>query len=125
MKLGSIIDKLHALREERRALSKEDKALKADFDENKATLIEHLDEQGTKRASSDFATASITESDVGTIAERERFWKWIMRTKRYEMLTWNISQPALREYIEQSRGNKPPPGIEMFTKRDISLTKLK
>lgn len=125
MNIGSIINKIHQIREERRELAKEDKALKTEFDEGKTVLIDYLVEQGTNGARSDKAVASITESDVGNIDDRERFWKWVMRTKRYEMLTWNVSQPALREFIEQSRGNKPPPGIEMFTKRDVSLTKLK
>lgn len=125
MNIGSIINKLHALREDRRNLAKEDKDLKGRYDEGKIELIEYLKSQGTKRASSDMATASITESEVGNIDDRERFWKWVMKTKRYEMLTWNVSQPALREYIEQTRGHKPPPGVEMFTKEDISLTKLK
>ena len=122
---GKIADLMHDIREQRREIAKEDKALKTQYDELEQELLTALYEQDVTQVKSDKATASIQKQQVGSVQDKEKFLAWCKKTNRMYMLTGAVSQPAYREYVEQARGHKPPPGIEEITKTTISLRATK
>ena len=65
--IGSLIDKLEAVREKKRVLAEQDKVLSAQYAELEATLLQRLDADGTQKASSKKATVSISEVVVANV----------------------------------------------------------
>lgn len=121
---GALIDKMSAVREKIRALAKQEKALKEEYDDLETRLIASLDAADLDGAKSKCATGTITETEVATAEDWDRFHAWLRKTNRLFMLERRISQTAFREYAEKTRGHKPPPGVTTFTKRKISLRNI-
>lgn len=119
--LGALVDDLFAVREQLRMLNKQAELLEAQRDDLKRRLIETMRAAGTDIARSEHATATLTSTDYANVVDWDAYLAWERKTNRPYMRERRISQGAFREYLEASRGHKPPPGIEIFIKDDISL----
>lgn len=117
--IGSLIDAVKKLAEQRSKLSAEDKALKAQQDDLEAQIITMLDEQETRVGEGKLAKASITESEVPTVEDWDKFFAWATRTKNTHLIQHHISSPAWREM--RALKNAELPGIKAFTKRSLSI----
>lgn len=119
--IGELIDEMFDVREQRREIAKEDTVLKSTYDELEQSLISALEATGQTSGASDTAGATIKDTIVADVQDWEKFHAWMRKTNRLYMLERRTSQLAFREYLESSRGNKPPPGVQKFEKRSISL----
>jgi hypothetical protein len=119
--IGSLIDEMHDIRERRRELAKEEKQLGQEYEVLQASLISSLEATGMTSGASDIASAAIKSTNVANVQDWEVFQKWLRKTNRLYMLERRPAQAAFREYIENSRGHKPPPGVVTFEKTTISL----
>mgnify|MGYP007069482543 CR=1 FL=1 len=121
--VGSLIDKLEKVREERRVLAEKDKELAAKYGELEVELMQRLDADGTQKASSKKATVSISETVVGNVVDWELAWKLI--SKNPQLMQRRISDPAFRELCEQ-KGEKfmAKYGMTPFVKRRLNLRSL-
>lgn len=119
--VGSLIDEMHDIRERRRELAKEEKVLGQEYEALQASLIAALEATGQTGGASDIASASIKVTNVANVQDWEVFHKWLRKTNRLYMLERRPAQAAFREYLEASRGHKPPPGVVTFEKTTISL----
>lgn len=120
--IGSLIDKLEAVREKKRQLAEQDKALSAQYAELEATLIQRLDADGTPKASSKKATVSISEV---VVAEVNWELAWPLIAKNPQLVQRRASDPAFRELFEQ-KGEKfmAKYGMTPFVKRKLNLRSL-
>jgi len=119
--IGALIAKMSDIREQRRELAKEDKALAEEYSNVEQSLIAALDSVGVASSASDVAIATITETAIADVQDWDKFHQWMRRTNRLFMLERRPAQAAFREYLETSRGHAPPPGVVKFVKRTISL----
>jgi len=119
--LGSLIDEMHDIRERRRELAKEEKQLGQEYEALQASLIASLEATGMTSGASDIASAAIKVTEVANVQDWEVFHKWLRKTNRLYMLERRPAQAAFREFLEASRGHKPPPGVVTFEKTTISL----
>lgn len=119
--VGALIDQMSRLREERRIIAEQDKALKAAYDAAELQLIEALDKQDSRKGEGKLASASISEVVVAQKLDWNETMKWIARTKNFQLVQQRISDPAYREL--RALG-KVIPGLEDFTKRSINLRNL-
>lgn len=119
--IGALIAELSDIREQRRELAKEDKALVEKYSHVEQSLLVALDSVGVASSSSDVATATITETTIADVQDWDKFHAWLRKTNRLYMLERRPAQAAFREYLETSRGHAPPPGVLKFVKRTISL----
>jgi hypothetical protein len=119
--LGSLIDSMHDIRERRRELAKEEKILGQEYEALQLSLIAALEATGMTSGASDIASASIKITPVANVQDWDAFHKWLRKTNNLHMLERRPAQAAFREYIENSRGSKPPPGVVTFEKTTISL----
>lgn len=119
--VGELIDRMSAIREQRRELAKEDKLLSAQYQDLETSLLDALDATNQVGGQSRVASATITETKIANVLDWDKFHAWLKKTNRLYMLERRPSQAAFREYLETSRGHKPPPGVETFVKRTISL----
>lgn len=120
--IGSLIDKLEAVREKKRVLAEQDKVLSVQYAELEATLLQRLDADGTQKASSKKATVSISEIVVANVD-----WDlaWPLIAKNPQLVQRRASDPAFRELFEQ-KGEKYMAkfGMTPFVKRKLNLRSI-
>jgi hypothetical protein len=129
MTLGQATDKMWQLREEKRVLEAQVKALELQIkgDEDKkiigleGIIFGLLDAQDTRKAEGKKASVSIGESVVGNVVDWEAFWAWIAKTKNFHLIQKRTSDPGLRELWALK---KATPGCQPFTKRTLSVRSL-
>lgn len=99
--------------------------LKKEVAESTDRLMAAMDAVGTLTAATRVKTATINETELANVKDWDKYHAWLRKQNRLYMLERRPAQAAFREYLENSRGHKPPPGVEVFKKRTISLTSKK
>lgn len=121
IKLDELIDKLFMLREQKQGLTAQVKEVDAEINDVKATLLERFSDVGTEYARGSLASASRTEMVVPNIDDWGLVQEWVMENDALYLLHRRVSQGAWKEL--QDAGTDVP-GIEPFTKIDVSIRKL-
>lgn len=116
--IGAKIDKLHDLRESKRALEEQIKEIVGKASELENALMEQMDTEGVSKSTGNSATVSITLSVKPSVDDWEAFYKYIHRTKYYHLLERRPSVTGCRELLE-TKGKIP--GIVPFTQRKLNI----
>lgn len=125
--IGSLIDKLTAVRDKRRDLADKDKILAKEAEELTNTIMAQLEAQGMDKASSKKATASITHTTVADVKDWEKFHAFIKKTGYFHLLQRRVSDPAYREIVSLAQTDKKiakaltDAGVESFVKANLNL----
>jgi hypothetical protein len=119
--LGAMTDKMWALREQKRGLDAQVKAVEVSIKELEGTLFTLLDAQDTRKAEGKKASVSIGESVVGAVENWDATWAYIAKNKFFHLVQKRLSDPALRELWALG---KVVPGVQPFTKRTLSVRSL-
>jgi len=124
--LGSMIDTLNDLREEKRALAAKTKLVEAAFNILQSQIIERMDKEKTRKGEGRKARVSITEVTVGQFdgndpEAHDKLHAYIKKTGYWHLLENKISATAFREILEL-KGKVP--GLVPFTKRNLNLRTL-
>lgn len=122
--VGSLIDQLSEIRDKRRDIAAQDKALSKDYEGLEAQLIALMDAEGLSKSTGKLATASISESmqfsTSGEGADWDTFMAYVAKKKFFHLVQRRVSAPAIRELWEKA----PVPGLATFTKREVGLRNL-
>ncbi len=122
LNVGDLLEKMADVKLKRDKLSAQDKPLKEEYDALGEEVMRRLDKEGSTGQKSKRASASITEVDVPVMKDIEAFSKWAVRTKNLHLFTAScVSSPAWREIISLNPKHTPPPGTEVFTKRNLNF----
>lgn len=116
---SDIVDEMHDLREQYRALDEESNALKSKYAELGEELLAFFDADGSDMTRTDLATASKKEELVANIEDPKTFWKWVSRYKKWHLVQNRMSNPAYRQEMENR--TKEIPGVKSYTKYSILL----
>ena len=116
--IGSLIDKLHAVREKRRKLVEQDKPLAKEEEELKELVLATLAANDTDKASSKKATASISYVTVANVKDWDAFYAFVKKTGYFHLFQRRVTDTACRELWEQG---KQIPGLQPFTKRKLNI----
>lgn len=119
--LGSQIDKLDAIRERKRKLAEQIKAIEAEFSELESQVLQRLMDEETEAGRGKKASVSIGRTVVANIVDFDELCKYVKRTGHFHLFQRRVSDPAFRELAAR----KPVPGLEAFTKIKLNLTHLK
>lgn len=119
--VGSTIDLMHALREEKRAADAVVKTIEEKIAAQEEVLYKLMDAQGLKKAGGSKATASIDSAVVASVDDWDAFWAWVVKKKYFHLIQKRVSNLGYRELLE--KGVKVP-GVQPFTKRKLTLTSL-
>lgn len=124
--LGTLIDKLEAVREKRRKLAEQDAKLKAEYDELDEEIKMRLAAEGMDKATGKKATVSISDVVVANVKDWDAFHAFIKKTGYFHLLQRRVSDPAFRELLEQ-KGEKAMAkfGVEPFVKKNLNLRSVK
>lgn len=121
-KIGELADLMYKNREDRKVIDEKVKAFNTAYEALETELITALDAQKSTRGAGKHASVSISESVVPAVKDWDALWAFIFKGKYKQLMQLRISAPAWRELCELK---KPPPGVESFTKRSITLTTKK
>lgn len=119
--LGASIDKLWALREEKRGHDSASKKVEDQIKALEVTMFEQLDAQETTKSQGKKASISIGETVVGNVEDWEALWPYIAKNKFFHLVQKRVSDPGLRELWALG---KKTPGVVPFTKRTLNLRSL-
>lgn len=120
--IGGAIDLLHGVRTARKALQAKAEAEKAQEDLIEATIFERFGKSELEGARGKLAQCSIKRSDVPTLKDFAKTWAWAKKNDAPDIFQRRISVEAWRE---RTAGGKTIPGVDVFTKVGLTLTKVK
>lgn len=128
--IGSLIDKLHTVREKRRKLAEQDKPLAKEEEELKELVLTTLAANDTDKASSKKATASISYVTVANVKDWDAFHAFVKKTGYFHLLQRRVSDPSYREVVELAQTDKKlakqlaEAGVESFVKKNLNLRSI-
>ena len=121
MKLDEQIDKMYMLREQKRGLEAQVKAVNVRIAEGNEWLLKRYAEIGTTTARGTLASATMTETIVPNIEDWSLVQQWILDNDALYLVHRRVSAGPWKELLDTG---EHVPGIAAFTKRTISLRKL-
>jgi hypothetical protein len=116
--IGTKIDELHDLREQKRVLESQIDDLKNTINELEYALIEQMDSEGVAKASGKKASVGVNSVTRPSVEDWDAFYKFIHRNQYYHLLERRPSVTGCNELFE-TKGAIP--GVVPFTQRKISL----
>jgi len=122
MKLDETIDHMFMLREAKRGLEAQIKELNAEIAECNDALIQRYAEVGTITARGTLASATVTETVVPKIEDWGAVEQYVLDNDAVYLLHRRVSAGPWKELLDAGDN---VPGIVPFTKKAISLTKLR
>ncbi len=124
-KIGDCIDLAYNARAERMAFQKEMEArlevLKAKEAEIEAYIIDNFDAQAINKAGGNVATASVNLMVLPSVKDWPKVWAFIKKNDAWDLLEKRMAKVAFRERLE---AKQVIPGVEVFQKKTLSLTKI-
>lgn len=119
--LGGKIDAYFELRERKRELETETKAIDEQMKALEAELMSEMDQQGLRLARGRVASISIAESLIPEVLDWDQVHEYIRKNDALHLLEHRVSIPAWRELHESG---EPVPGTAPFTRRKASVRKI-
>jgi hypothetical protein len=116
--IGSMIDAMFDLREEKRKLDTQVKELEAQYAILEDQLMKRMEEEQTDKGSGKKASASISVGVVADVQDWAAVEAYVKKTGAFQLFQRRISDPAFREILETK---KSVPGITPFTKKRLNL----
>jgi len=118
--LGSCVDLLYKMREERLAAQKVVDERKAQEHALKDHILTNLNSQGGTTFGGKIATAHVSKRTEGTVHDWDDFFNWVAKTDSWDMVQKRINNAAYRERLEN---DVDVPGVEAVEVTSINLTK--
>lgn len=118
--MAQIVEKMVAIREERRRISSRDKELVDEWRSLEFEAIKRLDDQGMDKASSGDGTISINETVLPQVVDWDEFYAYIVENDAFHMLQ---KRPAAAAFREMHESGEKVNGVEPYTQRSIGLRK--
>lgn len=126
--VGTLIDKLWALREEKKELEAKAKAVAEQMEPLEEQLSVKMAAEGVDKATGRKASASFSfavSANVGIDGDVEAGWKalyaYIKKTGYWHLLQRRVTDTSYRELLDTG---KKVPGLQPFTKKRINLRTL-
>jgi hypothetical protein len=115
---GSMIDKLHTLREERRLLEKKIEDINKEFSIIEGELMKQMRSEGLESAKGKFASVSLQDVVKPSVEDWDKFYAYIAKHKYFHLLERRPSVTGCRELFE-TKGKIP--GVLPITLQKVSL----
>lgn len=120
--VGSLIDGLFDLREERRELAAAERMVKSRYEALEARLMAALDGQDMTQARGGKATATVSEDDYATVVDWDRLYQYVAQNQAFHLLQRRVNNAPWKELC--ALNGQPVPGTDIFRKRTIALRRI-
>lgn len=118
--LGACVDVLYEMRAQRLEIEKKVEELRAEEASFKDEIIRRLSDQKLEKSGGKAATAAITRTTVPQVKDWPSFYKYIQKTKSFDLLERRAAKAACAARWEEG---VEIPGVEQFAVVGLSLTK--
>lgn len=118
--LGALIDEYYAARELRLELDRKSKKMAEDEAGLKKALMQALHEAKLEGAKGQLATAAFRRTIVAQVTDEDALLEWGKKKANRHAIKVSVVGEAFRAIIAEGQA---VPGVEGFTKEDISLSK--
>lgn len=118
--IGQILDELYEVREQRRDLASQDKALRLQYEELEQLALDEMKRLGLEKASGEMSSASVSQNTVPSVVDWGKLMRYIARHKAFHLFEKRVSKSAWVEEVESRRG-RDLPGVESFTKIGLNV----
>lgn len=119
--LGHKIDQLYELRQRKKDLEKEIDALEEEMEELEASIMAHMDTEGTTLTRGGRASVSILESEVPSVEDWDAVHEFVKKHDALYLLERRIALGAWRELKD---AGELMPGTTPVIKRKLSVRKV-
>lgn len=119
--MQELLNRLNELKQEKSRLNAELKDINKELEEVEAKVLDSLDTMGVTQIKDSTLSVSVRETIVPTVTDWDAFYKYILDNKAMFMLDRRPAAAAFREFLELY--GAPPPGVEPYTKRALSVRK--
>jgi hypothetical protein len=119
-KTGAVVDLLYRLRDKRLAMQKKVDEVKRQESELREHLFVLLERSGQTGVTGQSARAKVLHKKIPTVKDWEALHTHIVETGDFALLQRRMNDGHARALWEDG---KKIPGVEVFNKRDLSLTK--
>lgn len=125
IKVGKVIEKYVALRQEKEGIERETKTKVAVIRENmnklESWLLAAMDAEGLQQFKSEAGTAYKTTVDHAGVADWEELIEFVKANEAWTLLEKRVSKQAVKGYLDM--GHEPPPGVNYVTKIVVNIRK--
>lgn len=118
MDLDVLSKRLIEIRNERKVLAEQDKALKEEFEELSAEVLVIMDSLGVDATRSTYASMSRSVQQLPNVTDWDAFYRYVDKQKAYYLLPKKVSAKAWAEQLELEG---EIPGTESFEKVKLNL----
>jgi hypothetical protein len=118
--VGSLIDELYDLNQQKKELNQKLEDLKHEAAEVEQLIFAALDHEDLTQCRGRVGKVTITVSDVPTVVDWDRFQEYILQTRALHLLE---RRPAVMAWRELHQSGEVVPGVNPFTKRSLSVRK--
>jgi hypothetical protein len=119
--IGAVADLLYSTREERLALAKDVASLQERENLLREHIINTLPKSEATGAAGKLARVTVVNDEVPQVKDWDELYKFISRTKSFELLNRALSKSAATERLA---AGKKIPGVEMFPIVKVSINKV-
>jgi len=119
--LAGCADRLFQVREERLAKQKEVDSLAAEENALKVYIIEELPKSDATGIAGKVARVTVVNKIVPKVEDWDKFYKYIAKTKSWEMLQRRVGEGAVRERWDAGR---EVPGVGHIQVPTVSINKV-
>lgn len=118
--MGLCADRLYELRQKRLEAQKAVDILETEEKALKAHIIDNLPKSNLEGATGKLANVRVVTKTIPTVEDWDKFYEFVRKTKRTDLLQRRPSEAAINEYLEQG---KQVPGVVPFNVVSLSVTK--
>lgn len=118
--LGTCIDLLYKLEQERATFEAKAKAIKSKESALEEHIIETFNKTDIDGARGKRAVASLNPQTVGSVKDWDKFYAYVKKENAWDLLQKRLSSTAYRERLNNK---KAVPGVEPFVVNKLSIRK--
>jgi hypothetical protein len=125
MELNAVIDRIWAVREEKRQLAAQEKLLNQEYAELKSHLISNLTASNINSISNARARVTLTKNTVAKLDPEgwDDFVAYVIENQAYHLLYKAVASAACKEHLTVS--SEEIPAVQLISITDISITTIK
>lgn len=120
VELGEMIAELDELRDRKRALNEELKAIDEQYRELEYKILDELDRTGVEMTRTSRATVSISKQIYPTVVDWDKAFEYIRQNDAMYLFQRRLAAGPCKEMWESG---EEIPGVEQYEKRGINLRK--
>lgn len=121
-RIGTILDNLWKLKQQKEALEDEIRKIKAAYDTVEKEAFDVYKNEDIDRAAGKVAQASLSTTTYPSLKDYESFANFVYRNKALDLLQRRVAKGNWTDRLEARKG-RPIPGVETFEQIKLNLRK--